>query len=288
MCLGLLVSALVSTSEKAMPFLVLLTMIQVILSGGVISLAGKAGLSQLAWISPSRWGYGALAATANLNGITPSIGRQLHRPAVDPLRRDLAAGHGRPGRPGPHLRAARLGPPAPSRPAPPQGLMDRRGSLRPSGAGPAAAVPADRRPQRPALGAARARRCRGRPGRAGHRTHTDLPRLAAGGVGAQFWSVYVPASLAGDTAVTTVLEQIDLARRMIARYPQALELALTAEDVERIFDVRPGGVAARRRGRPRHRRLARRAPNAVRARRQVHDADPQPERGLGRLGHRRT
>jgi membrane dipeptidase len=64
--------------------------------------------------------------------------------------------------------------------------------------------------------------------------HTDLPRLAAGGVGAQFWSVFVPASLSGDTAVTTVLEQIDLARAIIARYPQALEFALTAGDVERI------------------------------------------------------
>jgi membrane dipeptidase len=66
-------------------------------------------------------------------------------------------------------------------------------------------------------------------------THTDLPRLAAGGVGGQFWSVYVPASLAGDNAVAAVLEQIDLARRMIAGYPDALELALTAADVERIF-----------------------------------------------------
>jgi membrane dipeptidase len=66
-------------------------------------------------------------------------------------------------------------------------------------------------------------------------THTDLPRLAAGGVGAQFWSVYVPSSLAADGAVTTVLEQIELARRMIARYPEALELALTADDVERVF-----------------------------------------------------
>ena len=64
--------------------------------------------------------------------------------------------------------------------------------------------------------------------------HTDLPRLSAGGVGAQFWSVFVPASLTGDTAVTTVLEQIDLARAIIARYPQALEFALTARDVERI------------------------------------------------------
>ena len=71
-------------------------------------------------------------------------------------------------------------------------------------------------------------------------THTDLPRLAAGRVGAQFWSVYVPASLAGDSAagngaVAAVLEQIDLARRMIACYPGALGLALTADDVERIF-----------------------------------------------------
>ena len=65
--------------------------------------------------------------------------------------------------------------------------------------------------------------------------HTDLPRLAAGHVGAQFWSVYVPAQLAGDGAVAAVLEQIDLARRMIARYPEALGLALTADDVERVF-----------------------------------------------------
>jgi hypothetical protein len=74
MCLGLLVSALVSTSEKAMPFLVLLTMIQVILSGGVVALAGKAGLSQLASVSPSRWGFGAVASTSNLNVITPAGG----------------------------------------------------------------------------------------------------------------------------------------------------------------------------------------------------------------------
>jgi membrane dipeptidase len=67
------------------------------------------------------------------------------------------------------------------------------------------------------------------------RLHTDLPRLAAGGIGAQFWSVYVPASLAGDGAVAAVLEQIDLARRMIACYPRSFGLALTADDVERVF-----------------------------------------------------
>jgi len=65
--------------------------------------------------------------------------------------------------------------------------------------------------------------------------HTDLPRLAAGRVGAQFWSVYVPASLAGDGAVAAVLEQIDLARRMIACYPGSFGLALTADDVEQVF-----------------------------------------------------
>jgi membrane dipeptidase len=70
--------------------------------------------------------------------------------------------------------------------------------------------------------------------------HTDLPRLAAGGLGAQFWSVYVPCSYSsagdgGDRAVTAVLEQIDLTRRMIAANPETFELALTAADVERIF-----------------------------------------------------
>ena len=66
-------------------------------------------------------------------------------------------------------------------------------------------------------------------------THTDLPRLAVGRVGAQFWSVYVPASLASGGAVAAVLEQVNVVRRMIAAYPEALELALTAADVERIF-----------------------------------------------------
>jgi len=64
--------------------------------------------------------------------------------------------------------------------------------------------------------------------------HTDLARLAAGGVGAQFWSVFVPSNLEGEAAVATVLEQIDLTRRMIAAYPAELELALTADDIQRI------------------------------------------------------
>lgn len=60
---------------------------------------------------------------------------------------------------------------------------------------------------------------------------TDLGRLRAGRVGAQFWSVYVPGELKSGWA-RVQLEQIDLARRVIARYPDALQLALTADDVE--------------------------------------------------------
>jgi membrane dipeptidase len=64
---------------------------------------------------------------------------------------------------------------------------------------------------------------------------TDIPRLRAGGVGAQFWSVWVPveAGYRGE-ALSTTLEQIDLVKRMMARYPETFELALTADDIDRI------------------------------------------------------
>ena len=64
---------------------------------------------------------------------------------------------------------------------------------------------------------------------------TDIPRLRAGGVGGQFWSVYVPVELAGQAAVTATLEQIDIVHRMMRKYPETFELALTADDVERVF-----------------------------------------------------
>lgn len=60
--------------------------------------------------------------------------------------------------------------------------------------------------------------------------HTDLARLRAGGVGAQFWSVYVRSDLPG--AVTATLEQIDCVRQLIDRYPSDLRAALTAADME--------------------------------------------------------
>jgi membrane dipeptidase len=63
-------------------------------------------------------------------------------------------------------------------------------------------------------------------------THTDLPRLAAGGVGGQFWSVYVPAELQGDAAVAATIEQVDLVHRLAARYPDRMELATTAAQAE--------------------------------------------------------
>lgn len=62
--------------------------------------------------------------------------------------------------------------------------------------------------------------------------HTDLERLAEGHVGAQYWSVYVPASLPEPEAVQMTVEQIDVMKRLIARYPDALAFAQTADDVE--------------------------------------------------------
>jgi len=63
-------------------------------------------------------------------------------------------------------------------------------------------------------------------------THTDLPRLRRGGVGAQFWSVFVPASLSGDDAVSATLEQVDAGHQMVARYAAELAFARTADEVE--------------------------------------------------------
>jgi len=66
-------------------------------------------------------------------------------------------------------------------------------------------------------------------------THTDLPRLREGGVGAQFWSVWVPSTLAGDSAVIQTLEQIDAVHQMVARYGDQLGLARTADELETVF-----------------------------------------------------
>lgn len=64
---------------------------------------------------------------------------------------------------------------------------------------------------------------------------TDIARLRSGGVGGQFWSVYVPVELAGQAAVTATLEEIDTVYQMTRRYPETFEQALTADEVERVF-----------------------------------------------------
>lgn len=73
--------------------------------------------------------------------------------------------------------------------------------------------------------------------------HTDIARLKAGGVKAQFWSVYVSADTdtTGDSLLQT-MEQIDVVHRMVRRYPETFELADTADDIDRI--VKAGKIAS--------------------------------------------
>jgi membrane dipeptidase len=66
------------------------------------------------------------------------------------------------------------------------------------------------------------------------RLHTDLPRLALGGVGGQFWSVYVRSDLPADQALAQTFEQVDALYALLERYPERLAFARTADDVERI------------------------------------------------------
>ncbi|WP_245665993.1 dipeptidase [Actinoplanes subtropicus] len=71
---------------------------------------------------------------------------------------------------------------------------------------------------------------RSRPG-----LQTDIPRLRAGRVGGQFWSVYVPSDLPEPEAVVATMEQIDAVYRMAAAYPGDLAIACSADDVERVI-----------------------------------------------------
>jgi membrane dipeptidase len=71
---------------------------------------------------------------------------------------------------------------------------------------------------------------------------TDIPRLRSGRVGAQFWSVYIPAETEGPAAVQMTIEQIDLVKRMCAHWPQDLAMAYTAADVVRLH--KSGRVAS--------------------------------------------
>ena len=72
--------------------------------------------------------------------------------------------------------------------------------------------------------------------------HTDIPRLRQGRLGAQFWSVYVPAELQGAASAEAVHVQIDTVRQIVQRYPRVFELARTADDIVRIH--RAGRIAS--------------------------------------------
>ena len=71
---------------------------------------------------------------------------------------------------------------------------------------------------------------------------TDIPRLRAGHVGGQFWSVWIPATTTGPEAFKTTIEQIDIVHGMAARYPQAFQMAYSADDIVRIHKA--GRVAS--------------------------------------------
>ena len=66
-------------------------------------------------------------------------------------------------------------------------------------------------------------------------THTDLPRLREGGVGAQFWSVFVPARPTGIAALTATLEQVDAVHSMTTRYADDLAVATSVADIHRAW-----------------------------------------------------
>ena len=75
-----------------------------------------------------------------------------------------------------------------------------------------------------------------------HPLMTDMARLHQGRVGAQFWSVYIPSEVTGDTAIRATIEQIDIVKRMVKAYPNDLALAGTADDIVRIHKT--GRVAS--------------------------------------------
>ncbi|MGN6794042.1 MAG: FHA domain-containing protein [Streptosporangiaceae bacterium] len=79
MVIGLFTSSMVSTAERAMPLVFLLVMIQVVTTGGIFAIHGTAGLEQIAWFTPSRWGFAGAASTVDLNVIAPKGS------TVDPL-----------------------------------------------------------------------------------------------------------------------------------------------------------------------------------------------------------
>ena len=114
--------------------------------------------------------------------------------------------------------------------------------------------------------------------------HTDIPRLRAGGVTAQFWSLWVDPVLQGAEQVTATLEQIDFVHRLVAAYPRDFVFARTAHDVrEATASARIGCLMGAEGGDqidvPSH-------PAQLRANgRALHDADVVADDAVGRFCH---
>jgi ABC-type multidrug transport system ATPase subunit/ABC-type multidrug transport system permease subunit len=85
MLLGLVVSALVDNADKTMPLLVLITMAQLVLSGGLVPLVGKPGLEQVAWFAPARWGAAAVGSSIDLNRVVMAGNPRFKAPPHDPV-----------------------------------------------------------------------------------------------------------------------------------------------------------------------------------------------------------
>jgi membrane dipeptidase len=116
--------------------------------------------------------------------------------------------------------------------------------------------------------------------------HTDLARLKRGMVGAQFWSIYIPGEIRDSGYARVQLEQFDIARRVIAKYPEVLQWTPTAASARRAFAAGKDRLDAGHGGRARDREFARRPPHVLRDGRPLHDAHPQRDAGLGRRGPR--
>ena len=112
---------------------------------------------------------------------------------------------------------------------------------------------------------------------------TDLARLAEGKVGGQFWSVYVPGEPRKEGYARLQLEQIDIARQVIARYPERARPRPHRRRRDARVQARPDRLAARAWRAGTHRELARGAARVLRPRRALHDPHPQRDPGLG--GH---
>jgi ABC-type multidrug transport system ATPase subunit len=91
MLLGLVISSLVDNADKTMPLLVLITMAQLVLSGGLVPLVGKVGLEQVAWFAPARWGAGAVGSSIDLNRVVLAGNKQFKSPPYDPVWKHTAA-----------------------------------------------------------------------------------------------------------------------------------------------------------------------------------------------------